>query len=98
MQAIVAVDENWAIGNKGNLLVKIPADMKRFREITTGGVVVLGRKTIETFPAGKPLPNRTNIILSRNEDYQAENAIVAHNVDDVLTAIKDFDKDTVFSF
>lgn len=97
MQAIVAVDENWAIGNKGDLLVKIPADMKRFREITTGGVVVLGRKTIETFPEGKPLPNRTNIILSRNKDYHVEGAIVAHDVEDVLTAIKDFDKDTVFS-
>lgn len=97
MQAIVAVDENWAIGNKGNLLVKIPADMKRFREITTGGVVVLGRKTIETFPAGKPLPNRTNIILSRNKDYQVDDTIVAHDVKDVLTAIKDFDKDTVFN-
>ena len=97
MQAIVAVDENWAIGNKGGLLVKIPADMKRFREITTGGVVVLGRKTIETFPAGKPLPNRTNIILSRNQDYQVEGAIVAHDVDEVLEAIKEYEPDTVFN-
>ena len=97
MQAILAVDENWAIGNKGSLLVKIPADMKRFREITTGGVVVLGRKTIETFPAAKPLPNRTNIILSRNKDYQVEGAIVAHDAEEVLKAIQDYDKDTVFN-
>ena len=97
MQAIVAVDENWAIGNKGGLLAKIPADMKRFRELTTGGVVVLGRKTIETFPAGKPLQGRTNIILSKNPEYQVADAIVAHNPEEVLKAIEEYDPDTVFN-
>ena len=63
MNLIVAVDENWAIGNKNELLIRIPADHKMFRQETTGKVVVLGRKTLETFPNAQPLKNRTNIIL-----------------------------------
>jgi len=62
MNLIAAVDENWAIGYKNELLVRIPSDQKFFREETTGKVVVLGRKTMETFPGGKPLKNRTNIV------------------------------------
>ena len=54
MNLIVAVDKNWAIGNKGELLVRIPADHKMFRQETTGKVVVLGRKTMDTFPGGQP--------------------------------------------
>ena len=65
MNLIVAVDANWAIGNKGKLLVSIPNDQKNnFRARTTGNVTVLGRKTMDTFPQRRPLPNRTNIILS----------------------------------
>ena len=64
MNMIAAVDSNWAIGNKNKLLISIPADMKMFRQETTGKVVVLGRKTLETFPSGQPLKNRTNIILT----------------------------------
>ena len=71
MNLIVAVDENWAIGYKNELLIRIPADMKMFRQETTGKVVVLGRKTLETFPQGLPLKNRTNIILSTNKDFNA---------------------------
>ena len=67
MNLIVAVDKNWAIGNKGGLLVRIPADHKMFRQETPGKVVVLGRKTMDTFPGGQPLKNRDNIILSRYE-------------------------------
>ena len=72
MNAIVAVDNNWAIGCKNSLLVRIPADHKNFRQETTGKVVVLGRKTLETFPQGMPLANRTNIILSTNPEYKDE--------------------------
>ena len=68
MNIIVAVDENWAIGNRGDLLVRIPNDQKMFRMETTGKVVVLGRKTLDTFPQKQPLPSRTNIILSRNPE------------------------------
>lgn len=64
MIAIVAVDSNWAIGLKGDMLVHNPIDMKFFRETTKGHVVVMGRRTLESFPGGKPLKNRVNIVLS----------------------------------
>ena len=76
MKAIVAVDRNWAIGRNGSLLVRIPADMKRFRALTTGKTVILGRKTLETFPQGRPLENRTNIIFSRNPAFSVPGAQV----------------------
>ncbi|MCR4587271.1 MAG: dihydrofolate reductase [Lachnospiraceae bacterium] len=96
MQAIVAVDSNWGIGNKNELLVRIPNDQKMFRQETTGKVVVLGRKTIETFPGGKPLKNRTNIILTHNPSYTVEDAIVVHNEEELKEALKAFDTDTVY--
>ena len=68
MNLIVAVDKNWGIGKNNKLLVSIPADMKFFRETTSGRVVVMGRKTLESFPNGLPLKNRTNIILTKNKD------------------------------
>lgn len=84
MNLIVAVDENWAIGNKNDLLIRIPADHKMFRQETTGKVVVLGRKTLETFPQGLPLKNRTNIILSTNPSYKVKDAVVVHSVEELL--------------
>lgn len=96
MNLVVAVDENWAIGNKNQLLVRIPNDHKMFRELTTGKVVVLGRKTLETFPQGLPLKNRTNIILSTDPNYQVKDAIVAHSIDELLTVLKDYDDEDVF--
>ena len=97
MQAIVAVDENWAIGSKGSLLVRIPADQKMFRQETTGKVVILGRKTLDTFPAGQPLKNRTNIILSRDRSLTVEGATVVHSVEELLEAIKEYDGDSVYN-
>ena len=91
MVAIVAVDSNWGIGRQGKLLVSIPADMKRFREMTTGKVVVLGRKTLETFPQGRPLPNRTNIILSRKQDYEVKDAVIVHDLDELQAEIQKYD-------
>lgn len=96
MNFVVAVDENWAIGNKNKLLVSIPNDMKMFRELTTGKVVVLGRKTLETFPGGQPLKNRTNIILSRNADYEVNGAIVVHSVEELLDELKKYDSEDVY--
>ncbi len=96
MKLIVAVDKNWAIGNKDKLLVSIPNDQKMFRAETSGKVVVLGRKTLSTFPNGLPLKNRTNIILTRNSDFAAEPAIIAHSVEEVLAACKEYDSDDVY--
>ncbi len=96
MNAIVAADSNWAIGNKGQLLIRIPADQKMFREETTGGVVVLGRKTMDTFPGRKPLPNRTNIILSTNEDYKVDDAIVVHSIEQLIEELKSYPTENIY--
>lgn len=96
MNMIVAVDNNWAIGCKNSLLVRIPADHKNFRQETTGKVVVLGRKTLETFPQGMPLPNRTNIILSTNPDYQVKDAVVVHSKEELDTELKKYPTEDVY--
>ena len=83
MKAIAAVDQNWAIGNKGNLLIHISEDMKNLRRLTLGKTVIYGRKTLETFPHAKPLPKRDNIILSRNPDYKVEGAKVVHSIEEL---------------
>ncbi len=96
MNLIVAVDRTWAIGCKNNLLVRIPADHKNFRRETTGKVVVLGRKTLETFPQGMPLPNRTNIILSTNPSYQVKGADVVHSKEELLEKLKEYPSEDVY--
>ncbi|SEJ09913.1 dihydrofolate reductase [Lachnospiraceae bacterium A10] len=96
MKLIAAVDNNWGIGNKNQLLVSIPEDMKFFRDQTTGNVIVMGRKTLESFPAGRPLPNRTNIVLTRNEDYEVRGAIVVHNEEELMEELKKYDSDDIY--
>ena len=97
MNMIVAVDNHWAIGNKGELLIRIPNDHKHFREETTGKVVVLGRKTLETFPQGLPLKNRINIILSTNPNFKVKDAIVVHSIEELLEELKKYDSEDVSS-
>ena len=82
MNIIVAVDKNWAIGKENKLLVSIPADMKFFRSTTTGKVVVMGRKTLESFPNGLPLKNRTNIVLTKDKNYKVKDAIIVHSIEE----------------
>lgn len=96
MNLIAAVDNNWAIGCKNQLLVRIPNDQKMFRQTTTGKVVVLGRKTLETFPQGLPLPNRTNIILSKSKDYKVKDAIVVHSIEELLEELEKYDSKDVY--
>ena len=96
MNLIVAVDNNWAIGNKGELLIRIPNDHKHFREETTGKVVVLGRKTLETFPQGLPLKNRTNIILSTDKNYTVKDAIIVHSIEELLEELKKYDDEDIY--
>ncbi len=81
MDLIAAADNNWAIGKEGKLLCHLPGDLKYFKEKTTGKTVVMGRKTLESLPGGKPLPNRTNIILSQDRSFAAEGCIVCHSID-----------------
>ena len=95
MNLIAAVDKNWAIGKNNELLVSIPNDMKMFRQMTTGKVVVMGRKTLESFPNGLPLKNRVNIVLTKNQNYQVKGAIIVHSVEEVLEELKKFDLNDV---
>lgn len=86
MNVIVAVDANWAIGLDGDQLCYIPADLKRFQKLTTGHPVLLGRKTLATFPGGRPLKNRRNLILSTNPDFAPEGGEVFHSLEEALAA------------
>lgn len=86
MDLIAAVDQNWAIGKDGDQLCYIPADLKRFQALTTGHAVILGRKTLATFPGGRPLKNRRSLILSRSADFAPEGAEVFTDVDSLLKA------------
>ena len=81
MNLIACVDKNWAIGNKGELLVSIPSDKKLFKELTDGKVVIGGRKTMEAIPGGTTLGGRTNIILTSDKKYTYGNAVIVHMVD-----------------
>lgn len=96
MNIIVAVDKNWAIGKDNQLLVSIPADMKLFRQETMNKVVVMGRKTLESFPNGLPLKKRTNIVLTGNKDYKVKDAIVVNTVEDLLKEIEKYPADQVY--
>lgn len=96
MKLIAAVDKNWAIGYENRLLVSIPADMKFFRETTTGKVVVMGRKTLESFPGGRPLPNRVNIVLTHDKNYSNKDAIIVHDMDELLAEVKKYNSDDVY--
>lgn len=84
MRLIVAVDKNWAIGKDNKLMWSIPADMKFFRETTKGNIIIMGRKTLESFPQGQPLKNRVNIVITRNPDYKVKGAVVVHSVKEAI--------------
>lgn len=96
MNLIVAVDKNWAIGNKNQLLVRIPADQKFFRETTTGKTVVMGRKTLESFPNGLPLKNRTNIVLTKDRSYTVPGAVVVHSMDELHEELRKYPSEDIF--
>ena len=96
MNLIAAVDENWAIGKNNQLLVSIPADMKFFRTTTTGKVVVMGRKTLESFPNGLPLKNRTNIVLTHDKSYKVKDAIIVYSMDELWEELKKYDSDDIY--
>ncbi len=95
MFQVVAVDKNWGIGNDGNLLFHISEDLKNFRRLTEGKTVILGRKTLQTFPKAAPLKNRRNIILSRDKSYSVEGAEVAGSIEEVTELLKNENTDNV---
>ena len=96
MKMILSADRNWGIGRANKLLVSIPADMKMFRQETMGKVVLMGRKTLESFPGGLPLKGRTNIVLTGKKDYQVKGAAVVHSLEEALKAVEGYDPDDVY--
>lgn len=96
MNLIASVDNNWAIGKNNQLLVSIPADMKFFRTTTTGKVVVMGRKTLESFPNGQPLKNRTNIVLTHDRTYRVKDAVVVYSMDELREELKKYDSEDIY--
>ncbi|MCC8017713.1 MAG: dihydrofolate reductase [Lachnospiraceae bacterium] len=96
MNLIAAVDSNWAIGLKNKLLVHIPDDMKFFRQTTTGKVVVMGRKTLESFPNSRPLANRVNIVLTRDPDYNVKGAVVVHDMDELHAEMAKYPSEDIY--
>ncbi len=97
MIAIAAVDENWAIGNKGDLLISLPEDQKGvFRKYTAGNTVVFGRKTLKTFKDEKLLPKRINIVLTRNPEFTKEGAVILHSEEELSKYQEDHPDEIIF--
>lgn len=89
MILIFAVDRNWNIGYDGDMLFKISEDLKRFRLLTEGNIIIMGRKTFESLPEKKSLPNRINIIITREETYKAEGGIVINSLEELSPLLKE---------
>lgn len=96
MKAILSADRNWGIGYQNKLLVSIPSDMRFFREMTEGKVIVMGRKTLESFPNGLPLKKRINIVLTHDRSYQVKDAVIVHDKEELLEELKKYREDDVF--
>ena len=96
MKAILAADKHWGIGLASSLLVSIPADMRYFREMTMGKTVVMGRKTLDSMPGGKPLGGRENIILTRNGNLLVKDAIVVQDTEQLQSVLEGKNTDDVF--
>lgn len=96
MNLVVSVDQNWGIGNEGQLLKSVPADLRRFRRITNHNVVVMGRKTLATLPKQKPLPNRTNIILTSDRNFAVPGAEVVHSLPELFDILKYWRDEEIF--
>ena len=95
MKAIVAVDKKWGIGKKNDLLFSLPEDMKFFRTTTLNKVVIMGSNTLKSFPGGKPLKNRTNIVLFPGGEKR-EDCIIVESLDELFSEIKKYPSDDVF--
>jgi dihydrofolate reductase len=91
MNMIVAVASNWGIGKGNDLLFHISADMKRFRALTGGGTVIMGRKTLDSMPGGKALPKRRNIVITRSADFAREDVEVAHSLEEAIAMVAEED-------
>jgi len=96
MNAIAAVSLNWGLGRNNELLFHISDDLKRFRAMTSGGTVIMGRKTLDSMPGGKALPKRRNVVITRETGFHRENVEVAHSIEEALAMVANDDPDKVW--
>lgn len=96
MKLIAAVDKNWAIGYKNQLLVQIPEDMQRFKSFTKNQIVFMGKNTLFSLPNASPLPNRKNIILTSDKSFRAEDSKIVHNIEEALKELKQYPSDNIY--
>lgn len=96
MNLIFSADDNWGIGKDNKLLFRAKGDMRRFREMTTGKVVVMGRKTLESLPGSQPLPNRENIVLTTDKSFAPKGAAVCHSTEELLEHVKPYDSGDLY--
>ena len=96
MNAIAAVSKSWGLGKDNDLLFHISEDMKRFRALTAGGTVIMGRKTLDSMPGGKALPKRRNIVITRDRNFERENVEVAHSVEEAIAMVAGEESDKVW--
>ncbi len=95
MNAIVAVDKRWGIGKNNDLLFKLPEDMKFFRKMTMGKIIVMGSNTLKSFPGSKPLPDRTNVVLYPGGENR-EDCKVVQNLEELKDYLKNFPSEDIF--
>ncbi|MDO5689753.1 MAG: dihydrofolate reductase [Tissierellia bacterium] len=91
MEIIFAVDKNWSIGIDGDMLFHIRTDLRRFRDITYGHILVMGRKTFESLPGQRPLPGRVNLVITRNREYEREGILVLNDLDKLDEKLNELD-------
>ena len=96
MNLIAAVDLNWGIGYKCELLERIPEDMKYFKEKTQGKIIVMGRTTLESLPNKKPLEKRINIVLTKNKNYKCEGVILCYSLEELFKELKKYKEEDIF--
>ncbi len=96
MKLIAAVNNNWGIGKNNDLLYHIPSDMKFFRSKTKDNVIIIGRKTLESFPGGMPLKNRVNIVLTRDKSYKCADTVIVHSIEDIAEEIKKYSDKEIY--
>ena len=94
IKILVACDENRVIGKNNALIWHLPADLKRFKELTTGNVIIMGRKTFDSI--GRPLPNRTTIVITRQMDYQQEGVIIVHSLEEAILKAKSLHRGDIY--
>lgn len=93
MILMLTADENWNIGLKGKMLVDLEKDLTRFREKTTGNIVIMGRKTLEAIPGGQALPDRVNLVMTRDKDFRQEGIIPINSIDELFETIEELNED-----